>query len=439
MSKCKLIVINVAGLSPALVKRGDLLPNISSIIADGSYLPLYPVFPAVTCTVQATLTTGTYPSEHGIVANGLFERDSMEVHFWHQPNQLVQKERFWTKLRGSGLEKVAMLFWQHSKFSDAEFVNTPAPIHTETGEVISTCYSKPDGLYAELEKLLGLFPLHRYWGPIASAESSQWITKATNHVLKKYTPDLTLTYIPHLDYSLQRFGPKGKEIAGDLTLLDTMIGEIAETAKKIGANIVILSEYGMSEVNDAIHINRELRKAGLLNTFEAKGREYVEIGDCKTFAIADHQIAHIYLNKIDSKEAAAVIRDINPQIRILATDEEKREYHINHERSGDIIAIAPSDKWFTYYWWLDDAKAPTFARGVDIHRKPGYDPLDLFFAPDKKGISMDARMIKGSHGRLPDSKDEMGVFISNLPINALKGKDTIKAIEVANLLETLLK
>ncbi len=431
----KLLVINCAALSAKLATRSDLAKNTSFLIEKGGFLPLYPVFPALTIPAQASLTTGTYPDEHGMIANGLFEKESFEYHFWHQPNQLLYTERFWTKIKKSGKLKVAMLFWQNSKYSDTDIVNTPAPIHTEVGEVISTCYSKPDDLYDNLVKTIGEFPLHRYWSPMANHESSQWIVNCTKFVLENSSPDLTFTYLPHLDYSTQRFGPDAKQVLDDFAILDEMIGTLTKAAKDAGCEVVVLSEYGMSPVNGAIHINRKFRKMGLLAARNIRGKEYLELGDCKAFALVDHQIAHVYLNGADSSEVKKSVKEINPSIEVLETEVEKDKYRINHERSGDLILISPPDKWFSYYWWLDDDKAPTFTRTIDIHRKPGYDPLDLFFDPKTKGISMDTNLIRGSHGRLPTNRDEMGVFISSQPVPKA---DKINATDVASYLEKLL-
>lgn len=420
----RLLVINVAALSPALATRSDLVPNLSDLIADGAFAALKPVLPATTIPMQATLTTGALPSKHGMIANGLYERDAQEVHFWHQPNSLVQAPRFW---EGLG-KKVAMLFWQNSKYGPTDVVVTPHPIHTETGEAVAALYTKPAGLNAELVAKFGPFPLHKYWGPIAGIESSQWIAKATLHVMETAKPDLTLTYLPHLDYNLQRLGPSSKAIENDVKAVDALIGELAAAAKKSGAGVVVLSEYGMSDVTGAIEINRIFRKRGWIGVRDIKGTDYLELGDCKAFALVDHQVAHVYLNGVRESEVV----DALPGVKLV----QPSEVGLDHERAGDLVAIAPRGQWFTYYWWEDDARAPTFARTVDIHRKPGYDPCDLFFDPVKKCIPIAPAMVKGSHGRPPESEAEMGVFAANF---AMKVGRTVEATEVAGMLAGALK
>jgi hypothetical protein len=113
--------------------------------------------------------------------------------------------------------------------------------------------------------------------------------------------------------------------------------------------------------------------------------------------------------------------------------EEKKQFGVDHERSGELVAIADVGAWFTYYYWFDDDGAPDFARTVDIHRKPGYDPVELFIDPQIKlprlkvagkvlkkklgfrtlmdVIPLDAGLVRGSHGRLPTVDEDYPVLI----------------------------
>jgi predicted AlkP superfamily pyrophosphatase or phosphodiesterase len=385
--------------------------------------------------MQATFTTGAFPSEHGIVANGIFLRETQEVYFWHQSSKLLLKRRFWRDLPTR--ISVAMLFWQQSKFEDADFILTPSPLHLEE-KTIPSCYSKPGGLYLELVEKFGEFPLHRYWGPLASHESSFWIASATRYVLERHNPDLTLTYIPHLDYSLQREGPDpaSKGLSKDLSYLDQIISGFIEIGAKMDLGIIVLSEYTMLRTAGVIELNRALRKKGVLSIRRIGQREYLEPGDCNMFAVVDHQIAHVYLKDLTTEYALDVIRDIDPQIEVLIQARDKKRLGINNPRSGELVLIAPRDRWFAYPWWEKEESAPEFAKNVDIHRKPGYDPLELFFSDDQKGISGNMGLVKGSHGRMPEFEDEMGVFITNRRLGPVK--TPLDAIKVSGILRELM-
>jgi predicted AlkP superfamily pyrophosphatase or phosphodiesterase len=426
----RLLVANVAALSAELVMRGDRTPNLSDLIATGSFAPLVPVFPALTVPVQASLTTGVDPSVHGMIANGILERDSCEVHFWHQPESLLEAPRFWA---GRGW-RVAMLFWQNSKYGAADIVVTPHPIHTETGETIPHCYSRPAGLYDELEAELGPFPLHHYWGPMAGLPSSEWIVRCTERVLDRFEPDLTLTYLPHLDYNAQRHGPSSPEVAKDLEAVDALIGRLAQAARRAGAEFVVVSEYGMSPVSGAIEINRMFRRQGWIGVRRIRGQEYLELGDCKAFAMVDHQVAHVYVRGIACEQVAEFVASLDPRVEILDSEERKRAWGVAHERAGDLVLIAPEDRWFAYPWWLEEEAAPSFARTVDIHRKPGYDPLELFFDPRSRCIAQDPALVRGSHGRPPRNVGQMGVIVSSNAVEEVAG-EPLPATAVARILE----
>jgi predicted AlkP superfamily pyrophosphatase or phosphodiesterase len=170
-----------------------------------------------------------------------------------------------------------------------------------------------------------------------------------------------------------------------------------------------------------VHLNRVLRAAGLVAIREEQGREYLDAGASEAFAVADHQVAHIY---VDDPARLTQVREIiqgTPGVETVLGEAEKAAAHVAHDRAGDLIAIAQPDAWFTYYFWMDDRRAPDFARTVEIHRKPGYDPVELFLDPAirvppltvgwklakrKAGfrslldvIPLDASLVKGSHGR----------------------------------------
>ena len=384
MSSPKVLVINIAALAPEHVPQ---CPALSRLAASGWSAPMTPVFPAVTCTAQATLTTGKPPSAHGIIANGLFDRDKLEVAFWEQPATLVQAPRLWDILKQRNpAATCAVLFWQHSLYANADIVVTPKPIHLEHG-MVSWCYSKPAGYYEDLCRWLGKFKLHNYWGPLAGIGSSRWIAAAAARTLRTKQPDLTMVYLPHLDYGFQKHGPDSPRTARDLQQVDALVAEIVEAAAP-GTTVFVVSEYSIVPVTGAILPNQLLRRAGLLAVREIGGGEYLDIERSAAFAMVDHQVAHIYCKP----------GSVEPALRTLAAAGVEFRPP-DHPRSGELVAVAPRDKWFAYYWWLEPRRAPPFARHIDIHRKPGYDPCELWFDWPRLRVPMRPELVKGSHGR----------------------------------------
>jgi len=387
-----LVVILAVGLTPALL--GPSTPHLNALVRDGFAAHLIPVFPAVTCSAQSSMLTGSLPREHGIVANGWYFRELGEVLLWRQSNRLVAGQKVWEAARERRPSfRTAKLFWWYNMHSSAELSVTPRPIYPADGRKLPSVYSEPAQLGTSLQRELGTFPLFNFWGPTADIRSSTWITQASAKIIDRERPDLTLIYLPHLDYPLQKLGPHHPDIPREVQALDNLIGILAERARERGAEVVVLSEYGIEAATGVVHVNRALRAAGLLRVQETLGFELLDAGASRAFAVADHQVAHVYVrDAADVPGVAQLLREL-PGIERVLDRQGQHELGIDHARSGELVLIAEPGHWFTYYYWLDDAKAPDFARTVDIHRKPGYDPAELFFDPDRPWIKLHAAWI----------------------------------------------
>jgi len=491
------VVINVVGLTESLI--GEHTPAIAAFRQRGSLRHIDPAFPAVTCTAQSDYVTGKTATTHGIVANGWFHRELSEVQFWKQSNHVVSAPKLWDELKRLDPSfTCAKLFWWYNMYASADYSITPRPMYPADGRKFFDVYSWPYSIRTEIKKELGDFPFAGFWGPAAGVKSpqggpdcaSRWIADSAKWTETKYQPTLSLVYLPHLDYNLQRFGPYAPmpdagyrmpetrvgatsgigspgsgirhqsltpAIFPDLHAIDAIVGELITFFEKRGVQVILLSEYGITNVSKAIHLNHLFRQRGWITAKEELGREILDAGNSKAFAVADHQVAHIYINDSSIRnEVRALVESTDGVASVMGADE-KRAAGIDHIRAGDLIAVAREDAWFTYYYWLDDAKAPDFARCVDIHRKPGYDPVELFLDPKislpklkialrllkkKLGfrilmdlIPLDASLVKGSHGCRPKDRKDWPVFISanasNQTRDAMKSTEVYEAIKRA--------
>jgi len=421
------LVILVVGLSPDLL--GEHTPHLCKLAARGGQRNLETVTPAVTCSVQSTLATGAMPSATGIVGNGWYERDRAEVAFWKQSNRLVSGEKLWERARRIDPDcTTAKLFWWYNMYSTADWSATPRPQYPADGRKIPDHYAHPAELHDELDARFGTFPLFSFWGPRADMASSRWIGDATRHVIDTRAPTIALTYLPHLDYNLQRLGPdlSAAPLQKDLRDVDALCGELIEQAERDGREVIVVSEYGITAVDEAVHINRALREAGLIAVREESGREQLDAGASAAFAVADHQLAHVYVRDPGRIEAVRRLLGAVDGIERVLDAQEQADIGLAHARSGELVAISAANRWFSYYYWLDEARAPDYARTVDIHRKPGYDPVELFVDPalrfprvkvasvlarKKLGFRSlmevispsDTALVKGSHGRPTDA------------------------------------
>ena len=446
----KTVVIDAVGLTPALI--GPLTPRLAEFAKRGAMAPIGHVLPAVTTTVQSTYLTGTWAAEHGIVANGWYFRDECEIKIWRQSNRLVERPKIWDHARQiDPTFTCANICWWYNMYSSVDYAVTPRPMYPADGRKIPDCWTHPGELRDWLQKELGQFPLFQFWGPMTSVNATQWIADAAIKVDQRFNPTLSLVYLPHLDYCLQRTGTEPALIAKDLAELDVVCGKLIDHFANRGARIIILSEYGVMPVTRPVHLNRVLREHELITVREELGREVLDAGESAAFAVADHQIAHIHVNDPSKLDQVRSLAESTPGVERVLDEVGKRNHHLDHSRSGELVAIAAPDAWFTYYYWLDDTRAPDFARTVDIHRKPGYDPAELFLDPALKipkakigwillrrklgmrplmeVIPLDAGLVRGSHGRPPLSQAQGPMLMTN-QVDLLSREARLEATEV---------
>jgi predicted AlkP superfamily pyrophosphatase or phosphodiesterase len=428
----RLAVLNVVGLTPRLL--GPHTPKLLAAAEKGGLIRVKPVLPAVTCTAQSTYLTGLPPSGHGAVANGWYDRVLAEHHFWKQSNHVVRGEKLWEKARRArpGFT-CAKLFWWYNMYSTADWSITPRPLYPADGRKVFDIYTHPLEIRDEIKRELGPFPFPAFWGPVAGIASSERIARSAEWIEERHSPDLALVYLPHLDYNLQRLGPDDPLMAEDCRAIDRVAGGLMDFYAKRGVRTIVLSEYGITAVRRSIALNRIFRAKGWIVVKDELGLELLDCGASRVFAIADHQVAHVYVNDPSVLAAARATLEATEGVAKVLDAAGLRDAGLDHERSGDLVVFSAEDAWFTYYYWDDDRKAPDFARCVDIHRKYGYDPVELFVDPaltapklriagkllkKKLGfrvlmdvIPLNPALVRGSHGTCPADSAEWPVLI----------------------------
>jgi len=438
-----LVLVDIVGLTPRGIGRRT--PELDALAQGGACAPMRAILPAVTCSAQATMLTGLPPAGHGAVGNGWFFRDLGEVWLWRQSNRLVAGEKLYEAARARDASfTCAKIFWWWNLGAAVDWSVTPRPFYPADGRKIPAVYASPTEYGRELESALGVFPFFDFWGPRSGLPSSRWIADAAIHTLRTKRPTLTLVYLPHLDYSHQRFGPDDPRSLDAAAEIDAVFADLRRAAEEAGAEIAVVSEYGLTAVERPIHVNRALRAAGLLAVRETPGGEVLDTYASQAFAVADHQVAHVYTRGAESMpRARAVLAGLDGVEQVLDRQGQAR-FGLNHDRAGDLVACAERNAWFTYYYWPSDTPAPDFARTVDIHRKPGYDPCELFVDPALKlpalrvarrlvqkklglrylmdVIPLDATLVRGSHGRLPDDPRDGPVFLCSQPFGDEPGR-----------------
>ena len=439
-ARMRVAVLNIVGLSESLL--GEHLPGLTAFADQHGRQAYAPAFPAVTCTAQSSMITGAPPGRHGIVGNGWYDRESAEVRFWKQSNRLVRGDKLWDEMRRDipGFT-CAQLFWWYNMYSSADFTITPRPLYPADGRKVFDIHTQPMDLRDALQRELGEFPFRAFWGPAAGIAASEWIAASAKWVEEKHQPTLSLVYLPHLDYPLQKDGPRAPNIPVELAKIDRVATDLIGYYEARGVRVLVLSEYGISPVSRPVHLNRLFRSQGWLQLKNELGRETLDCGGSRVFAVADHQIAHVYVNDPALRHQVRELLENAPGVDEVRVPQEIWGDGIATERAGDFIAIAAPDAWFTYYFWDDDALAPDYARTIDIHRKPGYDPCELFVDPALKWpslavakfllkkklglralleiIPLDAALVQGSHGRDCVAPHERPVLLgSRFPVRS---------------------
>lgn len=425
----KTVVIDIVGLSSNLI--GEFTPFIKNYVSNHNIATIDPILPAVTTAVQSTYLTGKWPAEHGIVGNGWYDREDCEVKFWKQSNKLVHAEKIWERAKKEDPAfTCSTMFWWYNMYTSSDYSVTPRPNYLADGRKMPDCYSHPAELRDELQARLGQFPLFQFWGPGANIKSTEWIADASMMTDDKYDPTLTLIYLPHLDYCLQKFGPDFSKINKELQEVDRVVEKLVKFYEKKGTSIILLSEYGIAPVNNPIHLNRLFRENDLLQIRLERGLELLDPGASKAFVVVDHQVAHVYVNDPSVTEKVRKLLEKVSGIAMVLDRQAQADYHINHERAGEFVLMADEKSWFTYYFWFNDAVAPDYARVVDIHKKPGYDPVEMFMTSKARAgykllrkkagfryvmdvIPLDATLIKGSHGNIQTPLEYHPVLITN--------------------------
>ena len=460
-----LLLLNLAALSSW--ELGDDCPHLSALAARGSASPLAVPAPALTCSSHATAVTGLSPQEHGVVANGWFEPTHSKVMSWLRSDQALSGSRLWDELKRERPEaQVISLFWRFCTHSSCDLTLTERPTYFANGRKGADVYSSDSAFKREVIERFGPFPFFHFWGPKAGVASSAWILKVAQYALESRRPELLLCYAPGLDYEGQRFGPRSPQARAALKQMDRLLGELFELTERLGYEVAVMSDYGFTEVSRPVALNRALRSAGYLAVDEAVNGELLEPNASRAFAVCDNQAAHIYVRGArgwGTPPDEALLSELSA---LLAQQEGVKSVWrrgegpaLWHERAGELFVSAEPDAWFSYEYWLDEARAPDFRHCVDIFSKPGFDPTEMFMRPGLSGalhaakrfaqlklgirapfdvIAGEPSMVRGARAIEPKSLEEEGaVLITSWPQAEREGPvalEQLKGLLLAQLL-----
>ena len=377
----RLLVLDVAALGADLLRRNGV-----DTIAGLPVQSIGSVSPAVTCVAQATLRTARPPEGHGIPANGLFLRETLQTQFWCQSANLVRGARIWEPFRERG-GRVGMYFFQQSLGEAVDEVVSPAPIHTHGGGMIMATYQWPENIFG----LANPVRLWRYWGPLASPKVGRGIANALSARIRRGdAPELIFAYLPTLDYELQRHGTSHPKVADSLREALGQIETVVTAAHEQAYAIVIIGDYAITDVTGTVAFpNRALRAADLFATRPVRAMRYPDLYRSRAIALCDHQVAPIYCRDAEARQRAHDVLAALPEVDLVRPG----------QAGADLEIVAKPGCWFAWPWWDTPREAPDYATHVDIHNKPGFDPCELFFGSNPFHCSANVTRVRGTHGR----------------------------------------
>ena len=413
------ILLTIPGLRE---KDVAVMPQLREMTAAGQIVNLVPSFPCVTCPVQANMTTGRLPAAHGVVGNGLYWRQQQRIEMWTSPNDCIERPQIWDLLSHvEGALTSAVWFGMHCVGADADYLCTPKPIHNPDGTESLWCYTRPTEFYGQLRDDLGHFPLQHFWGPMANIRSTAWIARSAATAARRWNPDFFWVYLPHLDYAAQKLGPDSPAAVAAVGELDAELGRLHAAMQETYGDALlwlVAGEYAITSVDHVAYPNRVLREAGMLEVRREANGEHLDLAASRAWALADHQFSHVFVADGDARtiELVAGIFRNQPGIAEVLVGPQRGRYGLDHPRSGEVILISEPNSWQAYYYWLADASAPGFARTVDIHRKPGYDPVELHVDMATRSIPLDASLIRGSHGAPAVDPTQHTVLLASKPV-----------------------
>lgn len=409
------VLLSIPGLRaqdlPAMPRLTAALPGV---------VPLTPSFPCVTWPVQANMLTGCLPRQHGVIANGFYWRESREIEFWTADNHRIDAPQIWDRLHQLDPSYTsAAWFPMLSKGCGANYVCMPAPVHHPDGSESLWCYTKPHEYYGQLRDGLGHFPLQHFWGPLANIRSTDWIVDSAVYTAQRCHPRFFYVYVPHLEYAAQKLGPDTAAARTAVAELDRALGRLIDGFAEAYARCELVwlaaSEYVITAVNHVCYPNRVLREAGCLAVRLESGRELLDLEHSAAWAMVDHQFSHVFVADREPRSIDRIAQRFadEPGIAEVLVGPQRAKYALDHPRCGEIVLISEPSSWQAYYWWFDDARAPDHARTVDIHRKPGYDPVELHWDAATRSVPLDATLVGGSHGAPVRDSFQRGVLMAS--------------------------
>lgn len=268
LAAAPLLVISIDGLHPDYVLDAERhalkIPTLRSFVRDGAYARgVVGVVPTVTFPSHTTLVTGVSPAKHGIVANTPFDPRHSNRDGWYWYAEDIGVPTLWSAAAARGLT-TASVNWSvtvgetHIDYLIPELWRA---VNDEDVKLLRAV-SRPEGMLARFERDLGPF-VNGYEDTV---EADIVRAKFAVALLREHRPAFMAVHLIALDGFEHRDGPFTPAVFATLEALDTMIGELSDTALANDPETVvaIVSDHGFFATHTSVNLRVPLVAAGLI-------------------------------------------------------------------------------------------------------------------------------------------------------------------------------
>ena len=412
------VLVSIPGLRPRDLRH---MPGLRSLVAAGDQAPLVPSFPCASWPVQANLLTGQLPRRHGVIASGCYHRQQGDVELWNSSSDIVSAPMIWDTLRDHHPELISAAWFPMVAGScRSNYVCSTQSHYLQQPDEQDACDTRPGQLYNTLRHELGSIPQADAGQTEMQFDTSAWMARSASRVAHSVQPHLFYLSFSHLLETAQQHGPDSPNTRDALAELDRALGILIDGFQSAyeGRNLLwlVTSEFVITPVDHVSYPNRRLREAGLLEVKNLADGEHLDLDNSLAWAFVDHQYAHVYVKDSTSSIIREVTRLFTREAGIdqVLCGPELADLHLDHPRSGEVVLISSPNSWQAYYWWMEDAHAPQFARQpTGSIMKPAIDPLELYADRRDGTIPLNTKLIQGSYGAPASTDAQRGMLLSS--------------------------
>lgn len=380
------IVISFDAVSEEDLEFLSKQPNFSKLIKNGALIKnVESVYPSLTYPAHATIVTGKYPKNHGVINNTVldFKNDNPD---WYWYRKYIKGDTIFDLAEKSGM-KTCSILWPVTARSKITY-NMPKIFCTKRydNQILKSALAGSKIYQVNMNKKFGYLRQG-----MEEPYLDNFATEVAKKTIRELKPNLILLHLIDSDSQKHKYGIENKEVIESLKRHDERLGEIIESLKLAGiyedSTIIALGDHSQINVNNVIKLNSILMKNDLINVNGNKIKSY------KAIAKSCDGSSYIYLKNKNDVETRKKVRDILNELKNKYSNVIEEVY--NNEEIKNLGA---------------DINASFM-----IEAKRGYYFIDDFLGEAIEVIDESSKIkhkLRASHGYLPSRDNYKTFFIA---------------------------